>query len=61
MERTRADAVASNVVALMGPDAEWWSSADGGGGADIAGCTFEGFVIGTDGHHFAILIQVGED
>lgn len=61
MEQAKADAVARDVVVLLGPDAQWWSSPEGGGGADIAGCTFDGFVAGTDGHRFAVLVQVGED
>ncbi|WP_159403788.1 hypothetical protein [Streptomyces sp. NRRL S-646] len=41
--------------------AQWWSNCDSDSLTDISGCTFESLVAGTDGHCFAVLIQVGED
>jgi hypothetical protein len=61
MDRAKADALATRVTELLGSDAQWWSNQDGSSCADISGCTFESFVAGTDGHRFAVLIQVGED
>ncbi|WP_143079068.1 hypothetical protein [Streptomyces monashensis] len=64
MERAEADAVVRRVVELLGPDARWWSTYDSeaeGVCTGISACTFDGLVTGTDGRHFIVLIQVGED
>lgn len=61
MDSAEAAVVAGQVVELLGPAAQWWSSGDSDSLSDISGCTFERFVAGTDGRRFAVLIQVGED
>lgn len=64
MERAEADTVVHRVVELLGPDAHWWSNYDSeteGAYTCITACTFDGIVTGTDGRHFIVLIQVGED
>jgi hypothetical protein len=64
MERAEADTVVRRVVKLLGPDAHWWSNYDSeteGAYTCISACTFDGLVTGTDGRHFIVLIQVGED
>ncbi|NUQ97417.1 MAG: hypothetical protein HOY79_13000 [Streptomyces sp.] len=61
MDRAEADSVAGQVVKVLGAQAQWWSNWDDGSWTDVSGCTFDGLVAGTDGHRFAVLIQVGED
>ncbi|MFF4505534.1 hypothetical protein [Streptomyces sp. NPDC001401] len=60
-EVEEAEAVAGQVVQLLGADARWWSNRDGSSWTDVSGCTFDSLVAGTDGRRFAVLIQVGED
>jgi len=61
MDRAEAEAVAGQVVELLGAEAQWWSNWDDSSWTGVSGCTFDGLVAGTDGHRFAVLIQVGED
>ncbi|WP_405842021.1 hypothetical protein [Streptomyces sp. NBC_01518] len=64
MDRAEADAVAGLVVELLGADALWWANCDGDdedSWTAVTACTFDNLVAGTDGHRFAVLIQVGED
>jgi hypothetical protein len=61
MERAEADTIAGLVVELLGPDALWWPNGDEHSWSAVSACTFDGLVAGTDGHRFAVLIQVGED
>lgn len=61
MDRAEADTAASRVVELLGPDALWWSNRDEDSWTAVSACTFDSLVAGTDGHRFAVLIQVGED
>ncbi|MYS80627.1 hypothetical protein [Embleya scabrispora] len=63
MDRDVARDAAARVVTLLGPDATWWTNrvADDGSVNGVTPCTFDGLIAGTDGTHFAILIQVGED
>lgn len=61
MDRAEADTAASRVVELLGPDALWWSNRDEDSWTGVSACTFDSLVAGTDGHRFAVLIQVGED
>ncbi|MFE7168880.1 hypothetical protein [Streptomyces sp. NPDC057616] len=49
MDPAEAEAVAGQVVELLGADARRWSNGH------------DGLLAGTDGHRFAVLIQVGED
>ncbi|MET8247875.1 hypothetical protein ABZV31_27820 [Streptomyces sp. NPDC005202] len=60
MEPAKADDVARRVVNLVGPGAQWWSNRDGDSGTGVSACTFDSLVAGTDGHRFAVLIQVGD-
>ncbi|MFC7307087.1 hypothetical protein ACFQVC_23020 [Streptomyces monticola] len=53
---------AGRVVSLLGPDAAWWTNHDTECGA-VNGLTplFDSLLAGTDGRHFALLVQIADD
>ncbi|MEU2503322.1 hypothetical protein ABZ621_01280 [Streptomyces sp. NPDC007863] len=57
-----AGRAADRVVALLGPDASWWTNHDEAGGA-VTGVSpfFDSLLAGTDGEHFAVALQVADD
>jgi hypothetical protein len=61
MDRTAADSTAAQLVGLLGSEAHWWSTRDEFSVDSLTCCTIDCLVVGTDGHRFAALIQVGED
>lgn len=61
MDRAEAISIAARVVGLLGPGARWWSNRDDLSVDSVTSCSFDTFVIGSDGDRFALLIQVGDD
>ncbi|MFJ8826421.1 hypothetical protein ACIREE_32205 [Streptomyces sp. NPDC102467] len=61
MDGPRAHSLTSRVVEVLGPDARWWSNHDDVASDCVTGCTVDGLVAGTDGTHFAVLLQACVD
>ncbi|MFJ8020934.1 hypothetical protein [Streptomyces sp. NPDC096311] len=61
MDRAEATSIAARVAGLLGPGARWWSNRDDLGVDGVTSCSFDTFVVGSDGNRFALLIQVGDD
>ncbi|WP_290057457.1 hypothetical protein [Amycolatopsis solani] len=64
MDAERARELAGQLVALLGEDAEWWSSqdpADDSMSSPVSRCTVDAVVAGANATHFAALLQLGED
>ncbi|MET9605928.1 hypothetical protein ABZZ17_12785 [Streptomyces sp. NPDC006512] len=53
---------AARAVALLGPEATWWTNHDARAGS-VYGLTplFDSLVAGTDGTYFAIALQIADD
>ena len=56
-----AETIAARVVRLLGPGTSWWSNRDDLSVDGVTSFSVDTFVIGSDGHRFALLIQVGDD
>ena len=61
MDRAIAESRAAQLVGLLGSEARWWSTRDDVSVDSLTHCTIDCLVVGTDGHHFAALIQVDDD
>jgi len=61
MDRAVAESTAAQLVGLLGSEAHWWSTRDDVSVDSLTCCTIDCLVVGTDGHRFAVLIQVDED
>jgi hypothetical protein len=61
MNREIAHHTVTRIVKCLGPGATWWTNRQGNAWDPVTACTFDGVVAGSNGEHFAILLQVGED
>lgn len=57
-----AERMAERVVALLGPEASWWTNHDAECGA-VHGLTplFDSLLAGMQGEHFALALQIADD
>lgn len=61
MDRDVARETAAEVVAALGTEATWWTNRESGWVNGLTPVTFDLLVAGTNGTHFALLLQVGDD
>ena len=61
MNREIAHHTVTRIVKSLGSGATWWTNRQGNAWDPVTACTFDGVVAGSNGEHFAILLQVGED
>ncbi|MFE2140754.1 hypothetical protein ACFXA3_03180 [Streptomyces sp. NPDC059456] len=61
MNREIAHDTVARIVKWFGLGATWWTNRQGRSWDPVTACTFDGVVAGSDGEHFAVLIQMGED
>ncbi|MER7518293.1 hypothetical protein [Streptomyces sp. NPDC126499] len=57
-----AERAAARLVSLLGPEASWWTNHDTECGAvNRLTPLFDSLLAGTDGRHFALLLQIADD
>lgn len=61
MDRDVARKTAAEIVTVLGPDATWWANRDDVEMIGLTPLTFDLLVAGTNGRHFALLLQVADD
>lgn len=61
MDRDVARKTAAEIVAALGPDAMWWANRGDQEQIVLTPLTFDLLVAGTNGTHYALLLQVADD
>jgi hypothetical protein len=61
MDQDVARKTAAEIVVALGPDATWWANQNDVEVIGLTPLTFDLLVAGTDGVHFAMLLQVADD